>query len=326
MEHFGLFLRYISFNLMLIFIFMKGFSIGKKRAKGYSLAMEKKGSVKKGIFYIIISALGFSLMNLFVIKSGDLPMFQKVLFRNGGAMIVALILFSRSGDSLDTKPSDLGLLVLRALFGSVGVFANFYALDHLMISDASILNKLAPFFTLILSSLVLKEKTDWKQYFFVVLAFIGILFVVKPGMHFSESMTASLVGVAGGLGAGAAYTCVRALGKRGMPSSQIVFGFSLISTLIAIPFVIKDHAPMTMASVIYLILASIGATIGQYGVTLAFKEAPSKEISIFDYFTVVFSALWGVLFLGQIPHWSSIIGYVIIFSSAYLMFLYNKKR
>ena len=91
MEHFGLFLRYISFNLMLIFIFMKGFSIGKKRAKGYSLAMEKKGSVKKGIFYIIISALGFSLMNLFVIKSGDLPMFQKVLFRNGGAMIVALI-------------------------------------------------------------------------------------------------------------------------------------------------------------------------------------------------------------------------------------------
>ena len=83
---------------------------------------------------------------------------------------------------------------------------------------------------------------------------------------------------------------------------------------------------MTMASVIYLILASIGATIGQYGVTLAFKEAPSKEISIFDYFTVVFSALWGVLFLGQIPHWSSIIGYVVIFSSAYLMFLYNKKR
>ena len=51
------------------------------------MGMEKKGNIKKGIFYIIISALGFSLMNFFVVKAGDLPTFQKALFRNGGAMI-----------------------------------------------------------------------------------------------------------------------------------------------------------------------------------------------------------------------------------------------
>lgn len=298
----------------------------RKRERVILFSMEKQGSVKKGIFYILVSAFGFSLMNLFVIKAGDLPTFQKALFRNGGAMIVSFILFLKSGDTLDTKPSDLGILLMRAVFGSIGLFSNFYALDHLLISDASILNKLAPFFTLILSAIFLKEKTDWKQYLMLGIAFIGMLFVVKPGMHFSESMVASLVGVIGGFGAGAAYACVRALGKRGMPSSEIVFGFSLISTLIAIPFVIMDHALMTLVQIIYLLLASIGATLGQFGVTLAYKEAPSKEISIFDYFTVVFSALWGILFLGQIPEWTSLIGYVIIFSSAYLMFLYNKKH
>ena len=288
--------------------------------------MEKQGNIKKGIFYILMSALGFSLMNFFVVKAGDLPTFQKALFRNGGEMIVSLFLFVKSGDTPDTKPSDLGILLMRAILGSIGLFSNFYALDHLLLSDASILNQLAPFFTLILSAIFLKEKTNWKQFLFVVLAFVGMLFVVRPEMHFSESMIASVVGVIGGFGAGAAYTCVRALGKRGMPSSEIVFGFSFVSTLIAIPFVIIKHAPMSPIQVVYLVLASIGATVGQFGITLAYKEAPSKEISIFDYFTVVFSALWGLLFLGQIPYWTSVIGYGVIFMSACLMFLYNKKH
>lgn len=287
--------------------------------------MKHQGNIKKGIFYIIISALGFSLMNFFVVKAGDLPTFQKALFRNGGAMVVSLFLFIKSGDTPDTKPSDLGILLMRAVFGSIGLFCNFYALDHLVLSDASILNKLAPFFTLILSALFLKEKTNWKQFLFVSLAFVGMLFVVRPEMHFSESMVASVVGVIGGFGAGTAYACVRALGKRGMPSSEIVFGFSLVSTIVAIPFVIIDHAPMSSLQIFYLSMASVSATIGQFGITLAYKEAPSKEISIFEYFTVVFSALWGILFLGQIPYWTSIIGYAIIFVSAYLLFLYNKK-
>ena len=287
--------------------------------------MKHQGNIKKGIFYVIISALGFSLMNFFVVKAGDLPTFQKALFRNGGAMIVSLFLFIKSGDTPDTKPSDLGILLMRAVFGSIGLFCNFYALDHLVLSDASILNKLAPFFTLILSALFLKEKTNWKQFLFVSLAFVGMLFVVRPEMHFSESMMASVVGVIGGFGAGTAYACVRALGKRGMPSSEIVFGFSLVSTIVAIPIVIIDHAPMSSLQIFYLSMASVSATIGQFGITLAYKEAPSKEISIFEYFTVVFSALWGILFLGQIPYWTSIIGYAIIFVSAYLLFLYNKK-
>ena len=288
--------------------------------------MDKTTSVKKGIFFILLSALGFSIMNLCVTLAGDLPTFQKALFRNAGAMIVSFFLFLKSGDKLDLKPSDLGLLLMRALFGSVGLFANFYALDHMMISDASMLNKLAPFFTLLLSAIFLKEKTSIKQYLFVALAFVGVLFIVKPTMEFTQSMGASIVGVIGGFGAGAAYACVRGLGKRGMPSSQIVLGFSVVSTLIAIPFVINNHAPMSLYLICLLSLAAIGATAGQFGITWAYKAAPSKEISIFDYFTVIFSALWGFIFLSQVPDIYSLFGYLIIFTSALLMFFYNKRH
>ncbi len=288
--------------------------------------MDKSSSVTKGIFFIIVSAFGFSVMNLCVTLAGDLPTFQKALFRNAGAMIVSFFLFLKSGDKLDLKPSDLGLLLMRALFGSVGLFANFYALDHMMISDASMLNKLAPFFTLLLSAIFLKEKTSIKQYLFVALAFVGVLFIVKPTMEFTQSMGASIVGVIGGFGAGAAYACVRGLGKRGMPSSQIVLGFSVVSTLIAIPFVINNHVPMSIYQICLLSLAAIGATVGQFGITWAYKAAPSKEISIFDYFTVIFSALWGFIFLSQVPDLYSLFGYLIIFTSALLMFFYNKRH
>ena len=223
--------------------------------------MDKSSSVTKGIFFIIVSAFGFSVMNLCVTLAGDLPTFQKALFRNAGALIVSAIMFLKSGDKLDTKIGDLGLLLLRASLGSIGLFANFYALDHMMISDASMLNKLAPFFTLILSAIFLREKTSWKQYMFVLIAFIGLLFIVKPTMEFTESLGASIVGIIGGIAAGAAYACVRGLGKRGMPSSQVVLGFSLVSTIIAIPFVINDHAPMSLKQVLLLSVAALGATL-----------------------------------------------------------------
>ena len=288
--------------------------------------MERKGSTIKGIFYILLSAFGFSVMNICVTLSGDLPTFQKVLFRNIGALFVSLALFIKSGEKLDTNKSDLALLLLRSTVGFVGVISNFYALDHLMVSDASMLNKLAPFFTLVLSSLFLKEKVNWKQYLLVALAFFGMLFIVKPSLAFSSDLKASLVGVMGGFGAGAAYACVRALGKRKMPSSQIVFGFSLVSTIISIPFAMMDHKPMSIEQILILSVGALGATLGQFGITWAYKEAPSREISIFDYFTVLFTAIWGLLFLSQVPDAWSLLGYLIIFSSAYIMFLYNRKH
>lgn len=288
--------------------------------------MSNLSSYKKGIFLIILSGFGFAVMNICVTLAGDLPLFQKALFRNGGAMLLALFVFLKSGDKPLVDKKSLGLLLLRASFGSVGLFANFYALDHMMVSDASMLNKLAPFFTLICSAIFLKEKTTLRQYLYVAGAFIGTLFIVKPAGGFTEEAFASFIAVLGGIGAGCAYTLVRLLGKRGMPSSQIVFGFSLVSTLIAIPFVIMDHAPMTLQQVLILILASLGATTGQFCITLAYKAAPSKEISIFDYFSVMFSAIFGFAFLGQVPDVISFIGYMIIFVMAYLMYLYNKSR
>ena len=73
---------------------------------------------------------------------------------------------------------------------------------------------------------------------------------------------------------------------------------------------------MESKQLIFLILAGLSAAVGQFGITSAYKCAPAKDISVFDYTQVLFAALWGILFLGEIPVTLSIIGYIIIIGVA----------
>ena len=80
-----------------------------------------------------------------------------------------------------------------------------------------------------------------------------------------------------------------------------------------------------MLQFVYLILAGIFASIGQFGITIAYKYAKAKEISIFDYSNILFSAIISIVLFGVIPDYLSVIGYIIIFAVSLYMFLYNKK-
>ena len=109
----------------------------------------------KGIFFITLSALSFAFMNAFVRLSGDLPSVQKSFFRNLVAFFIALIMIIRSKDGFKIEKGNLKYMILRATFGTVGILCNFYAVDHLVLSDASMLNKMSPFFVIIFSFLLL---------------------------------------------------------------------------------------------------------------------------------------------------------------------------
>ena len=101
---------------------------------------------------------------------------------------------------------------MRSFCGTVGLICNFYAVDHMNIADANILNKLSPFFAILMSYFILKEKANKVEWACVAVAFIGAVFVVKPA--FNMQFVNAMIGVTGGLGAGIAYTFVRKLGKK----------------------------------------------------------------------------------------------------------------
>ena len=276
----------------------------------------------KGILYIVLSAFSFAFMNAFVRLAGDLPSIQKSFFRNLVALIFAAIVLKRSKIGFSYKKENLKPLILRSTFGTLGILCNFYAIDKLVLADASMLNKMSPFFAILFSYLLLKEKIDWVQAISVAGAFVGSLFIIKPSFHNVERIPA-LAGFAGGMAAGAAYTFVRILGQKGEKGPFIVFFFSSFSCVTTLPFLIFQYHAMSLTQVIYLLLAGLAAAGGQFAITAAYCYAPAKEISIYDYSQIIFSAILGFFLFGQIPDFYSGLGYVIICGMAIFMFLYN---
>lgn len=281
----------------------------------------KLSNKSKGVIFIILSAFGFAMMSAFVKMSGDLPSFQKTFFRNIISLWVAFILILIHKSSFLGKGENQKILILRSLFGTLGIIFNFYSIDKLVLSDANMLNKLSPFFVIIFSWLFLSEKINIKQILSILIAFIGALFIIKPAVN-SETIPA-LIGALGGVSAAAAYTCVRALSGKENPDT-IVFYFSLFSSIITLPLMLLSYKPMGIIQFTYLILAGIFASLGQFGITFAYKYAPAREISIFDYSNIIFSALISLFLFGILPDYLSIIGYIIIFLASLYMFVFNK--
>ncbi len=281
----------------------------------------KMSQKNQGIMYIIMAAFFFACMSFFIRKAGDLPTMQKGFFRNVVAMFAAAVMLLRTEDKFKIKKGSIPSLLMRAICGTIGLICNYYAIDHMNISDANILNKLAPFFAIIMSALILNEYANRFEWSMVIVAFIGALFVVKPTLDMK--CIPAVVAAIGGLGAGTAYTFVRKLGKQGERGPVIVMFFSTFSCIITLPFVIFDYHPMTLMQLIYLLIAGSCAAAGQFTVTQAYAKAPAKDISVFDYSQVLFAAILGFLFLNQIPDIYSIIGYIIIISAAIIKWIHR---
>ena len=275
-----------------------------------------KGQLK-GIVCIVIAAIGFSFMTFFVRLAGDIPTMQKAFFRNAFALIIAVATLLIKREKFEIQKNCRWDIFFRCLFGTTGLIANFYAIDQLDLADSNMLNKLSPFFAIIISIPLLKEKPSGIDIVATVVAFIGALFIIRPSGS-NMQLYPSLIGLYGGFGAGTAYVFVRRAGGKGAKTPVIVICFSLFSCILTLPFMILGFVPMTPKQWLIMIMAGLSAAVGQFAITTAYKFAPAKKLSVFDYLQVLFAALWGILFFKEVPVPLSIVGYVIIIGVAFV--------
>lgn len=289
--------------------------------------MNKLSNKSKGIICILLSALCFSGMSSFINLSGDLPTPQKVFFRNLVALFFASAMLIKNRELFKPVKKTMPFHLLRSSAGLLGVFGNFYATTHMAhTADAAMLNKMSPFFTLVFSAIFLKEKVKPMQAAAIIGALAGVTLVIKPDFSNTEIMPA-LAGLFGGICAGAAYTCVRHMGNLGENGRFTVFFFSAFSVVVTAPYLIFNYHAMSQKQLVYLLLVGLCAAGGQFGITAAYTYAPSREISIYDYSNIIFTAVEGYLFLGhQVPDLLSIVGYFVIVLMAIWMFIYNNKE
>lgn len=286
----------------------------------------------KGILAITASAFGFALMALFVRLCDDwgtpVNSFQKSFFRNLVALAIAGVVWGKlarrrtldgsrkTQNALSLKSK--GLLILRATLGTVGIFSNFYALSHITIAEGQTLNKTAPFFTVLFTWLFLGEKATRRQVLPLLLAFVGVVLIAKPGFAGAAAFPLAM-GLLGGVCAGGAYACVRGLRRQEADPALIILFFSAFSCLASVPFMIAGFDPMTGQQVLILLGAGASAALGQFGITLAYGFAAPREIAVFDYSNILFTAALGFIFFAQVPDIWSVLGFVAILVAAFRM-------
>jgi len=283
-----------------------------------------KDNKPKAIFFMILSSLFFALMGGMVKSTREIPVFQQVFVRN---LVVVIFIFLGNkfyqNSNLLGKKKNRNYLVLRSIFGVIGLTTFFYAMSKLYLADATMLNKISPFFVTLFAGIFLREKIKKVQIPILIIAFIGALLIIKP--RFDLTIIPALIGFISGVTSGAAYTVVRFLKER-EPTLVIIFYFSFIALLSSIPFLFIEFKVPSLRQGIFLIMIGLFATGGQIFLTLAYKHCEASRVAIYMYSHIIFALIFGIVFWNEIPDILSITGGILIIGSAVANYYVKREK
>ena len=267
------------------------------------------------------AAFTFSLMALCVKLAGQtLPSEQLVLFRAGVALVLSWVMLRRR--AISPWGTHRGLLALRGLAGFGGLSCYFYAVVHLPLADATVLQYLNPVLTAVLAAVVLGERLRWPEAASIAVSLTGVLLVTRPALLFGGQAGpdpfASAVALLGAAFSAVAYVTVRKIGTREHPL-VIVFWFPLVATPLSLPAVLEVWVWPTAPGWALLLAVGLLTQVAQVLMTRGLQLEPAGRATAVSYLQVVFATLWGVLVFGERPDAWTLCGATLIVSSAFLL-------
>lgn len=266
---------------------------------------------------MILSSLAFAGMGVCIqICAQTLPNGMVVFFRNLSGLVFLSPLLIRGGWSI-MKTTHLKQHLVRGVAGLTSMYCFFYAIGHMPLADALLLNYTLPLFIPVVESLWLGEPFPLRLAAPLGLGFLGVIIVLQPGRGIITA--AAVLGLLAGLLSAVAQTGVRQLTKT-EPTVRIVIYFAIMGTSISalgLPLVWVTPAP---AIWLVIVLLGLSATTGQLLMTKAYSYAPASQIGGFVYTGVIFAALMDWLRLGLTPSKHFFAGATLVIAAGALMF------
>ena len=241
-------------------------------------------------------------------SSEFLPYEMTVFLRNSFGMVFLMPLLFRLGiKNLVTK--RLSAHIVRSVSGLTAMYCFFYAIANLHLAEAVLLNYSSPIFIAIIALLWLGERPSTKLIIAIMIGFIGLCFILKPGITMFQG--AAWIGLLSAVFAAFAMVTIRNLSST-EPTIRIVFYFSLTSTVIsAVPLLWFWQTP-DWKVLLAMSFAGLAATGGQLLLTRAYSLAPAAQIGPYTYTTVVFAAVYGWIFWMETPDSYTLIGALLV--------------
>ncbi|HEX2668479.1 MAG TPA: DMT family transporter [Gammaproteobacteria bacterium] len=252
----------------------------------------------RGAVCIIGAAIAFSTMAALIRHlSGHIPDGVLVFWRSLFSLVFLTPLLLRLSWT-HLKSERMHLHVVRAVSGLLSMYCLFFALGHLPIAEAMLLNQTATLFVPFLGLLWLHEPVAPKVRWAILIGFAGVLLVLPPGRGIVS--WAALVGLASGFTAAFSVVTVR-YSSRTEPTTRIVFYFCLYAMLgsaLPLPWIWVTPA---LGEWPLLVVIGALAALGQLLMTRGYAYAPAAQVGPFGYSTIVFSVMAGWLVWGETP-------------------------
>lgn len=265
--------------------------------------------------FALLSAASIATMAACVrVASVDLPRSEIVFFRNfiGLLLLVPLALRRR----LVFRTNRLGLHFLRAVFGVIALFLYFYAIAHLPLADAVLLNYTSPLFITFFAYLLLGEQLNRSRKLAIVIGLIGVCCIFHPSSAIAS--LAGLLGLLSGLSAGLAQVSIRKLSATESGLLIVILFAFFGSVLSLVPMLFVFVFPDLQGWLVLLAIGVMGS-IGQLSLTRAYTLAPASQVSPLGYFGLVFAGMIGFVFWGEAPDSWMLIGTVFIVAAGLLV-------
>jgi drug/metabolite transporter (DMT)-like permease len=264
---------------------------------------------------MIASAFLFALMGAGIkVAARTLSNTQVVFFRCALGLLVLLPWMAPLGLA-GVRTTRWREHLVRGLAGLGAMYCFFYALGHMRLPDAILLNYSLPLFMPFVEALWLGEPIPRRLWGPVGVGFAGIVLILKPGLALFQPV--ALVGLLAALFASVAQVGIRQL-TRTEPVARIIFYFGVVSTMVsALPMI--GSWPMPRAGEWWLLVAiGVLATAGQLFLTSAYGHAPAARVGPFIYSSVVFAGLLEWALWKSIPDVLAITGMVLVAAAGVL--------
>lgn len=279
-----------------------------------------------GSAWMIVAAFLFALMNILVKNAAvqlDMNPYELAFWRS---VLPALMIFCGTlirGQTLKT-PFFLGHMK-RSVAGTTALLLAFYGLSQLPLATSVTLNYTSVVFIAILSIVWLKETPSLKTWTALLMGLAGICLMLKPAFE-SDRLIETLITLSGGIFTAFALLQVRALSFMGEPAWRIVFYFSAVAAAIsALLATWAGWQSLTLESLPYMI--GIGGTglLAQLAMTHAYHVGQKFTVAALSYLTVVFAAIYGVVFAGETIGLIEVLGIVAVIFAGVVSSLPEKK-
>ena len=221
------------------------------------------------------------------------------------------------------RPNNIQMQLIRSLFLFLSTILFFYAISIISLAEALTLAFVSPMIVTLLSAIILKEEVGFRRWSAVVVGFIGVLFVIRPG--FNEVNLATITALGCGICYAIYIISTRKLSNQDSPLLTLIFtglSGSIVISLI-VPFYWSD---LTLLQLLLLVLLAAIGTLAHFLLILSLNFAEASKLAPLSYSEIIMNIIIGYYFFGDFPDEWVWIGLVIIVASGvYISFRENIK-